>query len=121
MLPAVERTELLPARYTDGVFPPETLVLLSAKNVLIELLSASARPTLLVIFPTRVIHSSKSDWSSGFTTTALIPRLSRVSAVFFNFIGRNTTSGATATHASVLNSLAVPMLGRLTIAGAASL
>lgn len=36
-------------------------------------------------------------------------------------IGRNTTSGAAATHASVLNSLAVPMLGRLTIAGAASL
>ena len=120
MLPAVERTELLPARYTKGVLSPASLALLSAKNVSIELLSASERPIVLVILPTSVIHSLRSVASSGLTTTALIPRPSSVSAAFFNFIGRNTTSGA-ATQASVLNSLAVPILGRLTMDGAASL
>ena len=121
MLPAVERTELLPARYTKGVLSPASLALLSAKNVSIELLSASERPIVLVILPTSVIHSLRSVASSGLTTTALIPRPSSVSAAFFNFIGRNTTSGAAATQASVLNSLDVPILGRLTMDGAASL
>ena len=121
MLPAVERTELLPARYTKGVFSPASLALLSAKNVSIELLSASERPIVLVILPTSVIHSLRRVSSSGLTTTALIPRLSSVSAAFFNFIGRNTTSGEAATQASVLNSLAVPILGRLMMDGAASL
>lgn len=82
MLPAVERTELLPARYTKGVLSPASLALLSAKNVSMELLSASERPIVLVILPTSVIHSLRRVSSSGFTTTALIPRLSSVSAAF---------------------------------------
>ena len=111
----------MPARYTDGAFSSATSFFVLVKNVSIELLRAVALPYVLVIFPAKVMHSFKSDCSSGFTTTALIPSSSSVSAAFFNFIGRNTTSGAAATHASVLNSFAVPILGRFTAEGAASL
>ena len=119
--PAVINNELLPAIYTDGVFSPAILSFVSLIKASIELFIVLALPAILHTCPSRFTHSSKSCWLSGLTAITVIPSSSRDGITFFNFAGIITTSGWAATQASILNSLAVPILGSETACGAASL